>query len=78
MKVTIDYDNDSDGPVDLEAEDVPLLGVLPFVIRDGHVASYEFDAEVTLDDIETALDQESSWSTRAGPVIDEDEIGPEA
>lgn len=78
MKVTIEYDNDSDGPVDLEAEDVPLLGVLPFAIRDGHVASYEFDDKVTLEDIETALDEDSNWCTRTGPVIDEDEVGPEA
>ena len=61
MQYVIDYDNESDGvEVELEAGDVPLLGIEPHKIENGNIAYYEFPEGTDEADIEDALEN-SNW-----------------
>ena len=69
MKVSVEYDNESDGEtVELTGDDVMLLDVRPVEIENGSIAHYEFPSDVEEDDLEEALDQ-SDWCFK-GYAID--------
>ena len=74
MKYRVEYDNQSDDElVDLEAADLPLLGVLPVSVEDGRVAIYEFDDGVDEEAIFEALDDDVAWSNKGATPIEADD-----
>ncbi len=76
-RVKVEFDNESDDElIYLQAEDLPLLGVLPVSVEDGRTAIYEFDDDVDARVIDEALEK-SAWSNKgAYPVEPDDALEP--
>lgn len=58
MKIEITYDNEQDGKAFLlKSDDLIILNVKPFEVREGRIATYVFPELISEDDVIEALDK---------------------